>query len=136
MNFRRVSFITKGKAEIVTNDFSSFLISGMLMQILLSGSKSAPDMALRLICIKHPSGCQSQRWVDLNEPLCHIFMYCTLTNPKLLRSLPHSCIILYNIACDFHGSLFDILFQKAPPANVIFTMYAGRFLLITSVLIC
>ena len=53
-------------------------------------------------------------------------MYRTLADPKLLRRLPHSRVILYNIISNLHGSLLNIIFQKNPPANIVFTMYAGK----------
>lgn len=52
-------------------------------------------------------------------------MYRTLTDPKLLRRLPHSRVILYNIISNLHGSFLNVIFQKNPPANIVFTMYAG-----------
>lgn len=54
-------------------------------------------------------------------------MFCTLTDPKLLRRLSHRRIVFYYIISDLHGSLLNIIFQKNPPANIIFTMYAGVF---------
>lgn len=99
----------------------------MLMKILLSRSHPSPDMALRFIHIQHLSRFPRQRWVDLEEPLGDIFMYRTLTNPELLRSLPHSRVILNYIISNLHGSFLNVIFQKNPPANIIFTMYARVF---------
>ena len=56
---------------------------------------------------------------------CHIHMYRTLTDPKLFRCLPHRRIILYYIYGNLHGPLLNIILQKNPPANIVFTMYAG-----------
>lgn len=56
---------------------------------------------------------------------CYDYMYRTLADPKPLRRLPHRRAVLYNIICNLHGSLFNIIFQKNPPANIVFTMYAG-----------
>ena len=53
-------------------------------------------------------------------------MYRTLADPKLLRRLPHSRVIFNYIYSDLHGSLLNIIFQKNPPANIVFTMYAGE----------
>lgn len=36
--------------------------------------------------------------------------------------------MFYDIICNLDGSLLDIIFQKNPPANTIFTMYAGEIL--------
>ena len=49
---------------------------------------------------------------------CYIYMYRTLTNPKLLRCLPHCRIIFYYISCDLNGPLLDIIFHKYSPANI------------------
>ena len=52
-------------------------------------------------------------------------MYRTLTDPKLLRCLSYRRTIFYDIIRNLHGSFLDIIFQKNPPANIVFTMYAG-----------
>lgn len=98
----------------------------MLMKILLSCSHPAPDVALRFVGVKNLSGFTGKGWVNLEEPFGDIFMYRTLTNPKLLRCLPHGSIIFYYIICNFYCSLLNIIFQKNPPANILFTMYAGE----------
>lgn len=59
---------------------------------------------------------------------CYNHMYRTFTDSKLLCCLAHRCIMFYNIICNLDGSLLDIIFQKNPPANTIFTMYAGEIL--------
>ena len=83
-------------------------------------------MALRFIHIQHLSRFPRQRWVDLDEPFGNIFMYRTLTDPEPLRRLPHSRVILYDIISNLHGSFLNVIFQKNPPANIVFTMYAGE----------
>ena len=95
------------------------------MQILLSRSHPSPDMPLRLIHIQDFARFSRQGGVDLEEPFGDILMYRTLADPKPLRRLPHRRAVLYNIICNLHGSLFNIIFQKNPPANIVFTMYAG-----------
>ena len=99
----------------------------MLMQIFLSRSHPSPDMPLRLVHIQDFARFSRQGGVDLEEPFGDIFMYRTLTDPKLLRRLPHSRVILYNIISNLHGSFLNVIFQKNPPANIVFTMYAGVF---------
>ncbi len=98
----------------------------MLMKIFLSRSHPAPDVALRFVGVKHLACFPGQGWVDLEEPLGDILMYRTLTDPKLFRCLPHRRIVLYNIIRNLHGSFLNIIFQKNPPANIVFTMYAGK----------
>lgn len=84
-------------------------------------------MALGLVHVQNLAGFPRQGGVDLEEPFGDIFMYRTLTDPKLLRRLPHSRVILYNIISNLHGSFLNVIFQKNPPANILFTMYAGVF---------
>lgn len=97
----------------------------MLMKVLLSCSHPSSDMPLRLIHVQHLPCLPGKRRVNLEEPLGNILMYRTLTDPKLLRCLPHRRAVFYNIICNLHGSLLNIIFQKNPPANIVFTMYAG-----------
>ena len=97
----------------------------MLMKILLSCSHPAPDVALRFVGVKNLSGFTGKGWVNLEEPFGNIFMYRTLTDTELFRCLPHRRTVLYNIIRNLHGSFLNIIFQKNPPANIVFTMYAG-----------
>lgn len=84
-------------------------------------------MPLRLIHVQYLPRFPGKGWVDLKKSFGDILMYRTLTDPKLFRSLPHSRVILYNIISNLHGSFLNIIFQKNPPANIVFTMYAGVF---------
>ena len=99
----------------------------MLMKIFLSRSHPAPDMPLGFIRIQDLASLPGQGRVDLEEPFGDVLMYRTFADPEPLRRLPHRRIILYNIICNLHGSLLNIILQKNPPANVVFTMYAGVF---------
>ena len=99
----------------------------MLMKIFLSRSHPAPDMPLGFIRIQDLASLPGQGRVDLEEPFGDVLMYRTFADPEPLRRLHHRRIILYNIICNLHGSLFNIIFQKNPPANIVFTMYAGVF---------
>ena len=83
-------------------------------------------MALGLIHIQNFPRFPRQGRIDLEEPLGDILMYRTLTDPKLLRRLPHSRVILNYIISNLHGSFLNVIFQKNPPANIVFTMYAGE----------
>ena len=97
----------------------------MLMQIFFSRSHPAPDVTLRLVCVEDFAGLAGKGGVDLEEALGDVLMYRTLADPKLLRRLPHSRVIFNYIYSNLHGSLLNIIFQKNPPANIVFTMYAG-----------
>ena len=97
----------------------------MLMQILFPCCHPAPDVPLGLVRVQHLAGLPGQGRVNLEEPFGDVLMYRTLTDPKLLRCLPHRRAVFYNIICNLHGSLLNIIFQKNPPANIVFTMYAG-----------
>ena len=98
----------------------------MLMKIFLSCSHPSPDMALRLIHIQHLTRLPRQGGVDLKKSFGDILMYRTLTDPEPFRRLPHSRVILYDIISNLHGSFLNVIFQKNPPANIVFTMYAGE----------
>ena len=122
--------INKSRTEPRKNPGAGLLLFSVLlstlMQIFLSRSHPAPDMPLGFVSVKHLAGFTGKGRVDLEEPFGNVFMYRTLTDPKLLRRLPHSRVILYNIISNLHGSFLNIIFQKNPPANIIFTMYAGE----------
>ena len=102
------------------------VLLSMLMKIFLSRSHPAPDMPLGLVHIQHLARFSGKGRIDLEEPFGDIFMYRTFTDPKPLRRLPHSRVILYDIISNLHGSFLNVIFQKNPPANIVFTMYAGE----------
>lgn len=81
-------------------------------------------MALRFVDIKDFSCLNSKGRIDLEEAVGDVFMYRTLTYSKLLRCLPHCCICCDDIICDFNRALFDIILQKKPLKDTVFTMYA------------
>lgn len=91
-----------------------FSVLSMLMKILLSRSHPSPDMPFRLIHIENLACFTGQGGIDLEEPFGHVLMYRTLADSKPLRRLPHRRAVLYNIICNLHGSLFNIIFQKIP----------------------
>lgn len=95
------------------------------MKILLSCSHPAPDMPLGFVGVQNLACFPGKGRVNLEEPLGDILMYRTLADPELLRCLPHRRTVFYNIICNLHGPLLNIIFQKNPPANIVFTMYAG-----------
>ena len=97
----------------------------MLMQILFPCCHPAPDVPLRLVRVQHLAGLAGKGRVDLEKAVGNVLVHRTLTDPKLLRSLPHRRIILYYIYGNLHGPLLNIILQKTPPANIVFTMYAG-----------
>lgn len=112
--------------SILSRCYFLIAVLPMLMKILLSCSHSSPDMPLRFIGIKHFTGFPGQGRIDLEEPFGDVLMYRTLADAELLCRLPHGRIILYNIFSNLDGSLLNIIFQKNPPANIVFTMYAGE----------
>ena len=123
--------INKSRTETQENPGADLLLFSVLlstlMKIFLSRSHPAPDMPLGFVSVKHLAGFTGKGRVDLEEPFGDILMYRTLTDPKLLRRLPHSRVIFYNIISNLHGSFLNIIFQKNPPAYILFTMYAGVF---------
>lgn len=123
--------INKSRTEPRKNTRADLLLFSVLlstlMKIFLSRRHPAPDMPLGFVSVKHLAGFTGKGRVDLEEPFGDIFMYRTLTDPKLFRRLPHSRVIFYNIISNLHGSFLNIIFQKNPPAYILFTMYAGVF---------
>ena len=55
-----------------------------------------------------------------------ILMYRTFTDSEFFRRLSHCCIILYNKHCDFHGSFFNIIFQKKPLHTSFYNICRGE----------
>ena len=49
--------------------------------------------------------------------LTFVFMYRTLTYPKRLCCLAHSCIVVDNVVGDADCTLFNIIFQRKSPQN-------------------
>lgn len=123
--------INKSRTEPRKNTRADLLLFSVLlstlMKIFLSRSHPAPDMPLRLIHVQYLPRFPGKGWVDLKKSFGDILMYRTLTDPKLFRRLPHSRVIFYNIISNLHGSFLNIIFQKNPPAYILFTMYAGVF---------
>ena len=114
---------SKTKNRQLTGILSS---ASVFVQIFFPGGQSAPDMPLGFVDIQHFSRLPGQGGIDLQETLCDVFMYRTLTDPKLFCRLPYCRIVVYNVFCDFHSSLLNISFQNFSPANTVFTMYAGK----------
>lgn len=54
-------------------------------------------------------------------------MYRTLADTEFFGRLPYSGVAFYDIISDFYGSFLNVIFQENPPANIVFTMYAGDF---------
>ena len=122
--------INKSRTEPRKNPGADLLLFSVLlstlMKIFLSRRHPAPDVTLGFVSVKHLAGFTGKGRVDLEEPFGDVLMYRTLADPELLRCLPHSRTVFYNIICNLHGSLLNIIFQKNPPANIVFTMYAGE----------
>ena len=91
--------------------FSLFRFVSLLskMQILLPGRHSTPDMRS---CLLTSSTFRTARaWtVDLLKAIGTVFMYRRLTDPELLRRLPHRSFCFYDIARNFYCTLLNISF--------------------------
>ena len=91
-----------------------------IMQIFFLCRQPAADMSLRLVHIQHDPGLARQRWVDLLQAFGYVFMYRTLTYPKLLRRLSHRRIIIDDIASDRHRPLLNIFFHRKTPLYIFY----------------
>ena len=72
----------------------------MQLQILLLGSQSAPDVALRFIVLQNLSGLCGQSPIQARQAVRDVFMYRTLTHPKGFGGLSHRGIVFNNIIGD------------------------------------
>ncbi len=100
----------------------------MHMQIFLPGSKSATDVTFFFIHIQNLTCLSRQCRIDLNQPVCYIFMYCTLTNPKFFRRLSYCRFCFYYVMCNLHCTFFDIILQRKIPRRHRFYSVCGGFM--------
>ena len=98
-----------------SSDLFSLSGTAVLVQIFLPGSKSAADMPFLLVHIKHLPDTMRKVRVDLFQTVGAVFMYRTLTNPKLFRSLAHSGFMFDDIICNFYCPLLNVIFHKNNP---------------------
>ena len=103
-----------------------FLVHFLSMQIFFFCCQTATNMALLFIHLQHISHLFGKRRIDLLQSVCTVLMYRTLTDSEFLRRLSHCCIILYNKHCDFHGSFFNIIFQKKPLHTSFYNVCRGE----------
>ena len=89
----------------------------VLVQILLSGSQSAPDMSFRLVDIQHLPRLFRQRRIHLRQPLRHILMYRAFADAEGLGSLPHRGVVVDDIVGYPYSSFFNIVFQRKTPQD-------------------
>ena len=87
----------------------------VLVKIFFPGGKSAADVAFLLVHVKDFTDALRQSRVDLLQAVGAVFMYRTLTNPKLLRGLTHSGFMFDDIICDFYCPLLNVIFHKNNP---------------------
>ena len=82
------------------------------MKILLPGRHSTPDMTLLLVDIQHIPDRPRHGRVDLLKAIGTVFMYRRLTDPELLRRLPHRSFCFYDIARNFYCTLLNIILHN------------------------
>lgn len=132
MNYSKFIIYGKAKTEFVwIKDFLLFC-----ERIFIYTKGKSEILRARFYCIV-----KSRPYNRLSIPILlstqialyyHIYMYRTLTNPKLLRCLPHCRIIFYYISCDLNGPLLDIIFHKYSPANIFLQCMQGKYLICLS----
>ena len=95
------------------------------MQILLSGGKSAADMALGLVDIENVTRFCGKLRVYAKQPVSirDILVHSGFADAKLLCSLTHRGIV-----CNYVVSQYMI--SKNTPAYSVVTVYAGVFLIL------
>lgn len=94
------------------------------MQIFLPGCQPSPYMPLGFVYIQYGPGLGRKSGVDLLKAFGDIFMYRTLTDPKLLCRLTDGGIVFNNIIGDADRSFFNIIFHGNPCISCISTIYA------------
>ena len=87
------------------------------MQILLSGSQSAADVALGFIHIQYLSRLLRQRRIHLDQAFCYILMYRAFADAEGLRGLPHRGVMVDDIVGYPYSSFFNIVFQRKTPQD-------------------
>ena len=108
--------------------FSLFHFVSLLskMQILLPGRHSSPDMTLLFVDVQHIPDRPCHGRVDLLKAIGTILMYRRLTDPKLLRRLPHRSFCFYDIARNFYCTLLNIiLHDKIPCVHYFYNVCRG-----------
>ncbi len=98
------------------------LLHLMFMQILFPGSKSAPYMSLRLICIQNDPCLSRQHRSDPYKSLRYIFVDRRFTYPHLVRRLPDRRSGVNDIICCFYRPFFYVSLQRKSPR--IFCFYS------------
>ena len=77
---------------------------------------SSADMTFGFIHINNLAGFCRKCRIHLAQPVRDILVNGRFWNSVMFGSLPHSCLMFNDIVCDFHGSFFNISFQKNTPA--------------------
>lgn len=97
-----------------------FLYLSMMrhMQIFLSGSHSAADMALLFIDIQYLSDLTGQCGIDLHHSVGTVLMYCALAYTKSSGCLPYRCLVFNDIMCYFNRPFFNVILQVKPPKTL------------------
>ena len=107
--------------------FSLFRFVSLLskMQILLPGRHSTPDMTLLLVDIQHIPDRPRHGRVDLLKAIGTVFMYRRLTDPELLRRLPHRSFCFYDIARNFYCTLLNIILHDKTGVHYFYNVCRG-----------
>ena len=87
------------------------------MKIFFSGSKSATDMALRLVHIQNRASLSCQCRVDLYQSVRYIFVYSGFADAKSFGSLAYSGIMVDDIVSNGDRSFLNIILQEVTPQN-------------------
>ena len=102
------------------------------MQILLSGGKSAADMALGLVDIENVTRFCGKLRVYAKQPVSirDILVHSGFADAKLLCSLTHRGIDFQLCSWRFPPPLSQYMISKNTPAYSVVTVYAGVFLIL------
>ena len=90
------------------------------MCIFFAGSKSASDVTLGFVDVKHCPGLPGKSGIDLHEAGGDIFMYSRFADAKCFGGLPYSGVIVDDIDSNIDRSFFNIIFhilEKGSPSE-------------------
>ena len=79
----------------------------MLVHIFIPGGHSSTNVSFLLVHIQDFSCLGCQGWIDVQQPVCQIFVYRTFADTKSSGSLPYGSIMFYDIMCHLYDPLFD-----------------------------
>ena len=99
-------------------------IADPLLHIFCFSRHSAADMPLRFVQVQDIADPGGKAGVDLSETYGNVFMHGRFADPVFLRCLAHSCLLVDNVAGNFHCPFFYVILQRKASEDAVCTVYA------------